>query len=475
MALATTLEIVSLVELSVKYGEVIKTFIHDVRHSDEDQDDMLLDVSGRLKVIKLHDDMLQKLPQSDVEALTDRMKRMKKSAEELVELTKKLRTNQYGALNWATGKKRKLQKTVDTILNDQGSWALELILLGVYSNLPVVDGDTKRIVAFIESSLKNRQTLDPQPNLELPPDRLRMLEWTTVECSNFETAISQNGNHLITETHEWESQRDKESTLGRIREVAMTFHASEVDDCNFQSIKANIAQCLGYVPFAKGARMVFELPGGTREVMSLRQLLTMENTHSLNARLELARSLSTAVFFTHAYQYVHKNIRSANIVLCQGSTRNLHNGIGQVILAGFGDSRAVSKLSSQREDMRHEYDIYRHPSRIGPEPLPKYTFVHDVYSLGVCLLEIGLWTDMLDEDWKELHDAHPRERPGMLKSYAEEFLPVEMGTAYRDIVLDCLGGVEGSFVDAVEQARDGRQVGMGYIKVVLDGLGAIAV
>ncbi|KAF2163147.1 hypothetical protein M409DRAFT_26592 [Zasmidium cellare ATCC 36951] len=303
MALASALEVISLVELSVKYGEIIKTFIHDVRYSGEEQDEMLVDVSYRLKVIDLHEGMLQKLPKSDVEALQDRMKRMKKSAEELVGFAQKLRTSPYGALKWATGKKRKLQKIVDTILGDQANLALELIVHGVSSILPIVDGETRKIVDFIDKSLARRQDTSLEVELELPPVLLHVLDGRELEDDNFETGRSQNGNHSIVETHSWESPRDKENTLRRIREVATTFHAATLDDRNFQSRKANIAQCLGYIPLSKCAKMIFELPSGIVGIQSLRQLLATENTYSLNARLGLARSLSTAVFFTHAYHH----------------------------------------------------------------------------------------------------------------------------------------------------------------------------
>lgn len=471
---SVALEVISLVELSVKYGEVIKIFIEDVRHSEAEQNELLLDVSSRLKVIDLHEEMFQKLPKSHIEALKDRMTRMKKSAEELVAVTQKLKTDPYVAVKWALGKKKKVQKTVDTILEDQRNLELEMMFLGINSMLPVVDGDVKKIVLFIDKSLADRQNANSRPELELA--RLPVVgSWTPLDYSNFETAISQNGNHFVAEEHVWESSLDREKALARIREVATTFHANGTDDLNFQSLVANIAQCVGYVKDIKSAKLVFELPSNVVKIQSLRQMLREENTHSLNARLELARSLSRAVLFTHAYQYVHKNIRSSNILVGESHRKDSTESCGQVLLAGFGDSRAESAFSKGLGDSRNEYDIYRHPSRTGSELLPKYTFLHDVYSLGVCLLEIGLWTDLLDEDWKALHNASARERSEMLKTYAEEYLPVEMGTAYRDVVLDCLGGVDGSFVHDVAQPSDGRQVGMGYIEIVLDGLGVISI
>jgi hypothetical protein len=41
-------------------------------------------------------------------------------------------------------------------------------------------------------------------------------------------------------------------------------------------------------------------------------------------------------------------------------------------------------------------DVYRHPSRQGEHPEEEYVMKHDIYSLGVCLLEIGIWTSLIE-------------------------------------------------------------------------------
>ena len=39
--------------------------------------------------------------------------------------------------------------------------------------------------------------------------------------------------------------------------------------------------------------------------------------------------------------------------------------------------------------------IYRHPSRHGLHLQTNYSMQHDIYSLGVCLLELGLWRSFI--------------------------------------------------------------------------------
>jgi len=55
---------------------------------------------------------------------------------------------------------------------------------------------------------------------------------------------------------------------------------------------------------------------------------------------------------------------------------------------GFTNSRPEDAFSSGRDDTCLARDIYRHPSRQGV-PTEPFKKLHDVYALGVVLLEIG--------------------------------------------------------------------------------------
>lgn len=56
--------------------------------------------------------------------------------------------------------------------------------------------------------------------------------------------------------------------------------------------------------------------------------------------------------------------------------------------------RKASDLTSLRGEISWLKDIYRHPYRQGLQPQERYNIGHDIYSLGVCLLEIGLWESL---------------------------------------------------------------------------------
>lgn len=98
--------------------------------------------------------------------------------------------------------------------------------------------------------------------------------------------------------------------------------------------------------------------------------------------------------------------------------------------------------------------------------MEKYTFLHEVYSLGVCLLELGLWTNFLGDKHAEMRGAPPAERQRRLDGLAEKHLPREMGDIYADVVKKCLKGYDLGGIPEVsgetEQNRDDVALGSRY-------------
>lgn len=115
---------------------------------------------------------------------------------------------------------------------------------------------------------------------------------------------------------------------------------------------------------------------------------------------------------------------------------------------------------------------------------------HDIYSLGVCLLELGLWKSFVEYDDKESclpddgEDTNatrscilgtdtnllPLFFKDRLLSLARGELRSRMGTRYSEIVLTCLTCLDpgnADFGDESEfQDKDGIQVGVRYIEKV---------
>lgn len=106
---------------------------------------------------------------------------------------------------------------------------------------------------------------------------------------------------------------------------------------------------------------------------------------------------------------------------------------------------------------------------------------HDIYSLGVCLLEIGLWTSFVAYDSEEkpcqgeiLNAIPDTQSPTDLKTalvlMAKEQLPSKMGDRYCSIVVNCLTCLDEDNADFADEAQfqdeSGILIGVKYIEKV---------
>lgn len=194
---------------------------------------------------------------------------------------------------------------------------------------------------------------------------------------------------------------------------------------------------------------VFSFPPNYDDPTSLRRLLLdADPTYPLNARFHVAQRLARSTMFLHACQIVHKGIRPDNVICFgkQGGTPD------NPYLIGFERFRMAGLGSSRQSDGDWQRELYRHPSRQGARPEQDYNMKHDIYSLGVCLLELGLWKSFFGPSYRLNKDTvitmsdfaikDPRKRAFAIKKKlvktAEEQLPGCMGGKFASIVVSCL-------------------------------------
>lgn len=280
---------------------------------------------------------------------------------------------------------------------------------------------------------------------------------------------------------------DPEMVKMGIRDIARAL--SQADPMAF-----GIMTCRGVVESIDSGlgifKFVFEIPEGLGAPLSLRSLLVDSRgqrrpPYPLNERFELARRLARSVMFVHSSNMVHKNIRPDTIVIFQDETSCL----GIPFLLGFEKIRAIDSLTSLTGDAEWQKNLYRHPNRQGLRHEECYKMQHDIYSLGVCLLEIGLWSSFTFwneetgcfEPGPELHISEllagkdQRKKSNGIKAIlldmAMKQLPSAMGPVYAEIAVACLMcldqgnngfGNEEEFMD-----EDGISVGVRYAEKVL--------
>lgn len=180
--------------------------------------------------------------------------------------------------------------------------------------------------------------------------------------------------------------------------------------------------CIGIVPETSGTQgLVFELPQSTTETdpppeepyFSLHELLPNMSKKPvslyepyLQHRFSLASDLCSAFLIFNSAAVVHKRFSSHDVVFSHPLERLTTSspGLQNPVITGFGFSGpvddgfcsisidAIPSVAISNDALAAlESSLYAHHSVIGRCPVsfrPKF----DIYSLGLVLLEIGLWT-----------------------------------------------------------------------------------
>lgn len=156
--------------------------------------------------------------------------------------------------------------------------------------------------------------------------------------------------------------------------------------------------CLGYVKSPRendkaGLGIVFERPSGVDtdlRLKTLRQLLLIQQKPPLTTRVSLGSDLAYCLFCFHAVEWLHKGLRSENIIFF--ITDQDEQDLKTPYITGYDFSRP-NKVPEMTENPLHDpqCDIYRHPYAQFGEAKRFYRKAFDIYSLGIILIEVALW------------------------------------------------------------------------------------
>jgi hypothetical protein len=246
-----------------------------------------------------------------------------------------------------------------------------------------------------------------------------------------------------------------------------------------------IPPCLGYFQDEENERfgIIFPSPPGKRwGPKSLLQRLA-ERPATLRGRVNIAREISTSLLYLHAVNWLHKGLRSANILFFSDD---------EPYLSGFEYSRPDGgDLTTVAGPDEWEWAVYSHPDYIGPAR-KTYRRTYDIYSLGIILLEIAYWKKAEDFLYHPI-DKEPMDNPrrkslSQMKKTRDRLLydnpelldhvRMTMGDLYCHAVRACIEGLPSFRLPKDADEADpvvGALLQQAYLRLVVGVLQSITV
>ncbi|KAH7078092.1 prion-inhibition and propagation-domain-containing protein [Paraphoma chrysanthemicola] len=251
---------------------------------------------------------------------------------------------------------------------------------------------------------------------------------------------------------------------------------------NNRMVRFRAPHCLGYFVDESEDResrfgLVFEKPASVPPSTRATTLLSLIEEFqgqipSLTDRITLMRLLAETVERLHAVDWLHKGLRSANILFFQ--KLNNETGVSEInyadpYISGFDYSRpATNDDMTERPTDNPRADIYRHPtvqstgnredSGTGRE---SYKKSFDLYSLGIVLLEIAHWKTIDQILSINLDRARPkhtwpvRDRLVNKEPQHLQFVKSYLGNTVEGVIRTCLEGPEAFGLDREADERRG--------------------
>jgi serine/threonine protein kinase len=207
--------------------------------------------------------------------------------------------------------------------------------------------------------------------------------------------------------------------------------------------------CLGYTDDTTTNRygLLYRAPESSSS--SLNTLISSNGfrTPDLGDRFQLAHTLAVALWSLHSLDWLHKSFSSSNILFFpsafSGSATKTTAvaasvpDISSPNLLGFDVSRpdGVGEMSVASKGNAAS-DLHRHPSSLNGMSRKPYCKSFDIYSLGLVLLEIGLWKVL--QLYHKPHYTAERFRDKVVVQNLIPNLNSKTGRLYRDVVERCI-------------------------------------
>ncbi|KAI9781721.1 MAG: hypothetical protein M1839_005714 [Geoglossum umbratile] len=219
-------------------------------------------------------------------------------------------------------------------------------------------------------------------------------------------------------------------------------------------------QCIGYFNKVQQSRYCFlyEWPDQSlhsSQFATLSQLLGgRPPIPSLTDRFRLAANLANTILYLHSCGWLHKNIRSDNVLFFASSLSPQSSNdrpLSSPYLGGYDLARpSTTDQFSEGIGPNAATDIYRHPSAlVRHAKRPRYRPTFDIYSLGLILIEIAYWyplSHVIRRIIPDLAGANDRQISSLQQAFLSDQrdfmaqVAFRMGDVYQGVVKACLSG-----------------------------------
>jgi len=331
------------------------------------------------------------------------------------------------------------------------------------------DVDRLRDIEMLSQSHRRKDLIDVSAMAHMRAIRLRMLNEPTTGATEF-LHLRRDLDHLeFIDGHTYASFKKEKRVL-----VEWMYYRPEWTDVPqdqrliIMELKAKnfntdpkprglrILKCIGFIEQIEGPSrkhgygFIYELPVEVKDreftpPVTLRQLLLQGiEGHSsripLRGKFHLAHSL--ALFFEEFYTvgFLHESFNSNNVIFTHDILENFgSNHIwNEPYVVGLQKSRPDGQLWSTDGPDDMNLRDYEHPDY--PQNR-RFVLEYDYYSLGLVLLEIGLWRPL--QMWSQRMEYRTLAPNDFRRLLIEKYVPrltATVGEVYRDAVRTCLDG-----------------------------------
>ena len=276
-----------------------------------------------------------------------------------------------------------------------------------------------------------------------------------------------------------------------------------------------ILDVVGYADDSKTEcfNLVFAVPKHLNFRGTLQTMLTDgSQVPPLEIRLSICTRLAQSVLHVHSLGLVHKNISPMSTMIMESTNLPSENSTLSAPFAFLLNWHLVRRASDATNRAGQNLwwkRIYCHPKRQMEVAQEEYNMGHDIYSLGVCMLEVLNWKPLVIFDGErpevsssfkeqaeslgilgknqdrmqnrglksdsDMCTADPFGVQQILQSLAQKELPPVAGSRLSGLVVSCLSALEGGFPDLSFDQDSRVETGMNFICSVKMTLGQISI